>query len=144
MRSKSICVFVLLAPGWIAQALDVRAAEPGIYEVTIGVVHELKIGLRGKCHDSFCSGGGSHSVDDLQVGPELGVMLQIKPSDSDAIFSLPFLETFIPPVSGQIYVELTDELKRKIKEQAHEGGQCDDFETEELFLTSVLPREAQP
>ncbi len=144
MRSKSICVLVLLAPGWIAQALDVRAAEPGIYEVTIGVVHELKIGLRGKCHDSSCSGGGSHSVDDLQVGPELGVMLQIKPLDSDAIFSLPFLETFIPPVSGQIYVELTDELKRKIKEQAHERGQCDDFETEELFLTSVLPREAQP
>lgn len=144
MRSKSICVLVLFVPGWIAQALDVRAAEPGIYEVTIGVVHELKIGLRGKCHDSSCSGGGSHLVPDLRVGPELGIMLQIKPSDSDVVFSLPFLETFIPPVSGQIYVELTDELKRKIKEQAHERGQCDDFQAEQFFLTSVLPRGAQP
>lgn len=144
MRSKSICVLVLLAPGWIAQAIDVRAAERGIYEVTIGVVHDLKTELRGKCHDSSCSGGGSHTVTDLRVGPELGVMLQIKPSNSDAVFSLPFLETFIPPVSGQIYVELTDELKRKIKEQAHERGQCDDFEVEQFYLTSALPRGAQP
>ena len=144
MRSKSICVFALLAPGWIAQALDARAAEPGIYEVTIGMEHDLEIGIRGKCHDSSCSGGGSHTIKNLRGGPELGIMLQIKPSDSDAEFSLPFLQTFIPPVSGQIHVKLTDDVKQKIKDHAKEKGQCDDFEAEDLFLTSVLQRGAQP
>lgn len=149
LRSRSICVLVLLACGWLAQAIDARAMEPETRWVKMGTGYGVKIGMHGKCHDSSCSGGGGHTANDIKAGGlGLVVMLRIQPSDSDALFSLPFLvgEAFIPPVSGQvqIQVELTEEVKRKIKEHAQDDRKCDDFEAEQLFVTSVEPLGTQP
>ena len=144
LRSKSILVITLLAPGWLAQALDARATPPQSHHVEIGAPYTLTISMKGECHDSSC-GGSSRPIPDLgREAPDAVVTIQIVPTGSKTPFELPFRVggPFIPPISGEIHVELTDDLKRTIKEYA--SSKCANFEAQELSLISVQPQEPPP